>query len=101
MLFRSMEIGISDLVIPKRGRDSGKVFYVVGIEEEYLFLADGRVRKIEKPKKKKLKHIDFAAKCEDRTALKLRNGEKVANSEIRRALAEYAARSGGEEGGMY
>jgi len=40
------------------GRDKGRRFIVVGVlDEEYVLIADGRVRKIEKPKKKKLKHL--------------------------------------------
>jgi hypothetical protein len=34
-----------------------------------------------------------------RTAMKIINGEKVTNSEIRRSLAEYSVQSG-EKGGM-
>ena len=42
------------------------------------------------PKKKKLKHREFVERGMDRTDLKLRAGERVTNSELRRALAEKA-----------
>jgi len=42
------------------GRDKGRRFAVIGIEEdEYVLLADGKRRKVEKPKRKKLKHVRF------------------------------------------
>ena len=33
---------ISDVVLSTTGRDRGKIFYVIGIEEDYLFLANGK-----------------------------------------------------------
>jgi len=94
-----MEIGPSDIVISLCGRDKGRTFFVVGQEGEYAFICDGRLRRVEKPKKKKLKHLRFQARSDCRTATKIRNGEKITNSEVRKALAEYTANNG-EEGGM-
>ena len=39
------------------GHDAGRFFIVLDTEGEYLFLADGKRRKVEKPKKKKHKHV--------------------------------------------
>ena len=41
-----MEISKSDIIISLAGRDKGKFFYVVGVEEGYVLLADGRGRKL-------------------------------------------------------
>jgi len=89
---------VSDIVESLNGRDSGKLFYVVSIEDEYVLIADGKGRKLEKPKRKKQKHMRLVASGDGRTAEKLRIGEKVQNSEIRRALAAFAAGTG--EGGL-
>lgn len=94
-----MEIGPSDIVISLCGRDKGRFFFVVGLEGAYAFICDGKMRRIEKPKKKKLKHLRFQAQSNCRTAFKIKNGEKITNSEIRKALAEYTTNYG-EEGGM-
>ena len=51
---------------------------------------NGRDRRLEKPKKKKLKHLEPVERGRDRTDRKLRAGEKVTNSELRRALASKA-----------
>jgi ribosomal protein L14E/L6E/L27E len=45
------------VVFSKKGRDKGKAMVVLNIEGEYLFLADGKLRTLDKPKKKKLKHV--------------------------------------------
>ncbi len=50
---------LGQLVVSLSGRDKGCICTVVGIsdDEGYVFIADGKIRKVEKPKKKKLKHI--------------------------------------------
>jgi hypothetical protein len=58
------------------------------------------MRRIEKPKRKKIKHLRLEARYECRASMKIRDGDKVTNSEIRRALAEYMLKSQGEKGGM-
>ena len=47
----------------------------------------GRDRRIEKPKRKKCKHAKKVLRSETRVAEKLRSGDKVLNSELRRDLA--------------
>ena len=44
------------------GRDKGRVFIIVDApEENFVMLSDGELRKLEKPKRKKLKHIKLLA----------------------------------------
>jgi hypothetical protein len=45
-------------------------------------------------------HVDFLTESDCRVAKKLRDGERVTNSELRRALAEHEAAQSGETGGM-
>lgn len=82
-------IQVSDLVRSKNGRDAGKTFFVVGADGEMALIADGRARRLENPKRKKVKHLEFLAVSSGRTAEKLRQGERVTNSEIRRAIADF------------
>ena len=94
-----MRIETSDVVISVNGRDEGKRFLVIGTDDEYSLLADGKGRRVEKPKRKKNKHLKFENKAGGPVALKLSSGGKVSNIEIRRTLAEYAS-CRGEEGGV-
>lgn len=91
------DITISDIVVSVSGRDRGKHFFVVCKDDIYAMLCDGKSRRVENPKRKKIKHVRFESKSDCRTALKLKNGSKVTNSEIRRALAEYQTGSRGEK----
>ena len=78
---------ISDVVRSTAGRDLGELFYVIKEEPMFLYLANGKDRTLDKPKRKKRKHIQKVLRSETRVAEKLRNGDKVLNSELRRDLA--------------
>ena len=81
------DLTIADVVISNAGRDAGKLFYVLEADETWLSLVNGKDRTIEKPKRKKRKHTNKVLRSETRVAAKLRNGDKVLNSELRRDLA--------------
>ena len=84
---RISDFNISDVVVSTAGRDKGSLFYVIGEEPLYLLLANGKDRSLDKPKRKKRKHIQKVLRSETRVAEKLREGDKVLNSELRRDLA--------------
>ena len=81
------DLTIADVVVSTAGRDAGQLFYVPETDDTYLMLADGKGRTIEKPKRKKCKHTNKVLRSETRVAQKLRAGDKVLNSELRRDLA--------------
>ena len=85
------DIQISDVVISTAGRDQGKLFYVIGTDPVFLTLVNGKDRTLEKPKRKKRKHVQKVLRSETRVAEKLRCGYKVLNSELRRDLAFHAS----------
>ena len=56
---------IGDIVLSLAGRDAKKLFAVVGtIDESHVHISDGKSRKIDSPKKKKIKHIKLIEKSE-------------------------------------
>lgn len=81
---------ISDVVVSLAGRDQGQWFYVIAQDEAGLLLANGKDRTLEKPKRKKRRHVQKLLRSETRVAGKLRSGDKVLNSELRRDLAFLA-----------
>ena len=84
---RLSDLIIADVVMSTAGRDQGKLFYVLGTDPVYLLLVNGKDLTLEKPKRKKRKHIQKVLRSETRVADKLRLGDKVLNSELRRDLA--------------
>ena len=90
------EFMISDVVASAAGRDQGKLFYVIGTDDVYLMLVNGKDRTLEKPKRKKRKHVQKVLRSETRVAEKLRQGDKVLNGELRRDLAFLARETASE-----
>ena len=84
------DIIISDVVVSTAGRDQGELFYVIDADPLYLMLANGKDRTLDKPKRKKRKHVQKVLRSETRVALKLASGDKVLNGELRRDLAFLA-----------
>ena len=84
-----MELSKADMIVSLAGRDKGQLFFVVDTDEQYVYLADGKGRRLESPKRKKRRHIELLPRSDSRVADKIRSGDKVLNSELRRELAVY------------
>ena len=52
-----MDIVIGSVVRSKAGHDKGDLFLVVDMSDGYAYVSDGKLRRVEKPKKKKIKHL--------------------------------------------
>ena len=85
------DIMISDVVVSTAGRDAGEWFYVIAQDPIYLYLANGKDRPLDKPKRKKRRHVQTVLRSETRVADKLKTGGKVLNGELRRDLAFLAS----------
>lgn len=80
-----MEYRIGQMVRSKAGRDNGKAFVVVALESNYVYVADGASRKLEAPKKKKLKHIQGTYNVSEEIAASIESGT-AENYMLRRFL---------------
>jgi len=76
------------IVISKRGRDKGLPFVIVGMDGAYLYLADGKLRKLEKPKKKKCMHVQITESISEEAAEKLAAG-LLQDADIRKVLLRF------------
>ena len=92
---RISDYNISDVVKATAGRDQGKLFFVIGADEQFLLLANGKDRPLDRPKRKKRKHVQKVLRAETRVAEKIKRGDKVLNSELRRDLAFFAGQMQG------
>lgn len=53
----------------KAGHDAGRLYMIIRTEEEYVYLADGRLRTLDRLKKKKKKHVQIINREYDTTDL--------------------------------
>lgn len=81
---------VSDVVKSTAGRDQGELFYVIATDGQFLMLANGKDRPLDRPKRKKCKHVAMVLRSETRVAAKIQHGDKVLNSELRRDLAFFS-----------
>ena len=89
---------IANLVQATAGREQGKYFFVLATEEDFLLLADGKHRRLESPKRKRARHVQFVAESDSAVAEKIRSSEKITNSELRKAIAAYVGGNQDQEG---
>lgn len=83
-----MQIVEGSVVRATAGRDKGGFFAVIEVDDTCAYLSDGRRRKLETPKKKKLRHLAPTATVIPASSLKT-------NRQIRKALHPF--NFGGEE----
>ena len=77
---------VGDLVLSRQGRDHGRNFMVVEvIDENYVLIADGKLRPLEKPKKKKVKHLEYAGKADESIVTEFSKKE-LTNPQLKKML---------------
>ncbi len=82
-------IKVGSLVVSTAGRDSTRIFIVVElVSDGYVKIADGRLRKTDKPKLKKTKHL-LLLQTEAATLADMENNGAVRRY-IDRALSEVS-----------
>ncbi len=76
-----------EYVVSRAGRDKDRIFIVLSVVDDlYVTVADGDLRRVENPKKKKIKHLNPINKISDEIADKLNNNKKVTNLSVRREI---------------
>lgn len=84
------DIQLGQVVRSKAGRDKGKVFIVYDIvDEEYVLIVDGDYRRLDNPKKKKIKHLIVYKTVIEELNNKLKTNQKLNNAYIRKALDPF------------
>ena len=77
---------VGDIVISILGHDTGEWYLVKRIDEQFVYLINGKTKTVDNPKKKKIKHIYKTEYNSNELAFKLINENYIQNAEIRKAL---------------
>lgn len=72
------------------GHDAGSLYVIIKTEGGLVCLADGRIRTLERPKRKKKKHIQLIRSIPAEIAEKLAEGKRLSNEDIKRAVGGSA-----------
>ena len=71
----------------KAGHDRDQIYVIVDAEDDFVYLCDGRLKPLQKPKKKRLKHIQIINTTVETSLLnRLINKEAVRDEEIKYAI---------------
>ena len=95
-----MDIVKASIVTSTAGRDKGSTFYVLDCQGDFLLLADGKRRRLESPKRKRTRHVQFVCESDSAVAEKIRSSEKITNSELRKALAACTGSGNQDQEGL-
>ena len=52
---------VGNIVESRMGHDRGRLYVIIALEGNFALVADGKRRKTESPKRKRLKHLKYAA----------------------------------------
>lgn len=87
-----MDVHKSDIVQSLRGRDQGEYFIVIDEDDWFLYLVNGKNRRIGEPKRKNRKHVQYVAAMEPELAEKLNTTGKLSGSDIKNTLSRVTGR---------
>ena len=81
-------VALGSVVTSRAGRDAGRPFLVVReLDQDYVLIADGGLRTMDRPKKKKRRHLKPTGRLDATLRDKLMGGEQISNKEIRLSLS--------------
>lgn len=84
------DLRVGQIVKSKAGRDKTKVFIISEIlDEQFVFVCDGDLRKLNSPKKKKVKHLMIYNTVLTEFADKLQSNENLDDAYVRRLIEPY------------
>ena len=92
-------IQVGHVVQSIQGRDKGRLMVVIDIiDDEYALLVDGSLRRLDKPKKKKVKHFVSTGLISEEIRQRVISDKKMNNALIRVELERLTDNEPGENG---
>ncbi len=80
---------IGQFVTSKAGHDKDVLYVVVREEGDFVFLSDGRLKPVDKPKRKRKKHIQPISQGVGETLTEAIQNGKATNEQIKYAIKQY------------
>ena len=86
-----MEYLFGRLVISKAGHDKNKIYVIIDCDNEYVYLSDGNVRKLDNLKKKRKKHVQPINYLSEELINKNKSS-KIIDEDVKRAIKLFVNR---------
>ena len=84
------DITLGQVVKSRAGRDKGNIFLVLNVvDDKHVLVVDGDLRKLDNPKKKKVKHLTIYNTVLPELRYKIDNDIKLNNAYIRKLLEPF------------
>jgi len=81
---------LGEIVVSTAGRDRGKLYLVVNIiDDNYIEVADGDKKRMERPKLKNIKHLRSTGYIDEELSIWLSSGKRVRNEDLKKRLKDY------------
>ena len=74
------------IVLSLAGRDKDNYFVITEIQDNFAYIVDGKIHKVENPKLKKLKHMTEHGTVEGSLLNRLKSKAKITNQDIKKSL---------------
>jgi len=84
-----MEFSIGQVVISKAGRDKGNAFIIISAQGEYVYLVDGKSRRLDSPKRKKIKHLQPTHTVNETIKTAIIGQAYIKDADFRSALDDF------------
>ena len=96
---RQMAPACGVIVASKAGRDAGRSFVILKVvDDQYVLIADGELRKVQNPKRKQLRHLSIRPYVAQEIRQCLEQQKLLTDSDVRKALAAFEQADQKEEG---
>lgn len=99
-MLTTTDLSIGQLVKSKAGRDKDRLFIIIGIiDDQYVTIVDGDLRRVEAPKRKKIRHLSKINRVSETVQQLLPDGE-LTNPLVRREIEKLGSNTPSQLGGV-
>lgn len=94
---KDMQLNMGQIVRSKMGRDSGEYYVVIEVESGFARLANGKTKKLKKPKRKNIHHLEKINHTNAELE-KLKQNLKINDDMVAHTIQDYLKKTGGKNG---
>ncbi|RQD70198.1 MAG: RNA-binding protein [Tindallia sp. MSAO_Bac2] len=84
---KQQQLRVGQMVKSQQGRDQGRHFIIIDVlDDQYALLVDGNLRRLDKPKKKKIKHFKATNQISEEIKNRIESDGKLNNALVRKEI---------------